>query len=60
MANSYDSAHLCARQPQLYKFYVLSTAEITQFLATTERQARKNLSNQSLKFIIRIRINPII
>lgn len=60
MANSYDSAHLSARQPQLYKFYVLSTAEITQFLATNECQAHKNLSNQSLKFIIRIRINPII
>ena len=60
MANSYDSAHLSARQPQLYKFYVLSTAEIIQTLATTERQACKNLSNQPLKFIIRIRINPII
>ncbi len=60
MASSYDSAHLRAKQPQLYKFYNLSTAEIIQTLATTERQARKNLSNQSLIFIARIRINPSI
>jgi hypothetical protein len=60
MASSYDSAHLRAKQPQLYKFYNLSTAEIIQTLATTERQARKNLSNQSLIFIARIQINPSI
>jgi len=60
MVSSYNISHLRVKQPQLYKFYDLSTAEIIQTLATTERQACKNLSNQPLKFIIRIRINPII
>lgn len=54
MAIRYDRAHLRARQPQLYKFYDLSNAEINQFLATTERQTSKNLSNQSLIFIATI------
>ena len=60
MANSYDSAHLRARQSKLYKFYDLSTAQVIQTTATTERQARKNLGKQSLIFIARIRITPII
>lgn len=60
MVSSYNISHLRVKQPQLYKFHDLSIAEITQFLATNECQAHKNLSNQSLKFIIRIRINPII
>lgn len=54
MAIRHDRAHLRARQPQLYKFYDLSNAEITQFLETTERQTIKNLSNQSLIFIATI------
>lgn len=60
MANHYDSAHLRARQSKLYKFYDLSTAQVIQTTATTERQARKNLGKQSLIFIARIRITPII
>ena len=60
MANRYDSAHLRARQSKLYKFYDLSTAQVIQTTATTERQARKNLGKQSLIFIARIRITPII
>lgn len=60
MANRYDSVHLRARQPKLYKFYDLSTAQVIQTTATTERQARKNLGKQSLIFIARIRITPII
>lgn len=59
MAKSYDSAHLCARQSKLYKFYDLSTAQVVQTTATTERQARKNLGKQSLIFIARKPINPI-
>lgn len=60
MANRYDSAHLRARQSKLYKFYDLSTAQVIQTTATTERQARKILGKQSLIFIARIRITPII
>ena len=60
MADRYDSTHLCARQSKLYKFYDLSTAQVIQTTATTERQARKNLGKQSLIFIARIRITPII
>ena len=60
MANRYDSVHLRARQPKLYKFYDLSTAQVIQTTATTERQARKILGKQSLIFIARIRITPII
>ena len=45
---------------KLYKFYDLSTAQVIQTTATTERQARKNLGKQSLIFIARIRITPII
>ena len=60
MANRYDSAHLRAEQSKLYKFYDLSTAQVIQTTATTERQARKNLGKQSLIFIARIRITPII
>ncbi|AHN25849.1 hypothetical protein GAPWK_1272 [Gilliamella apicola] len=60
MANRYDSAHLRARQSKLYKFYDLSTAQVIQTTATTERQARKNLGKQSLIFIARIQITPII
>lgn len=60
MANSYDSAHLCARQSKLYKFYDLSTAQVVQTEATTEREARKNLGKQSLIFISRIRLYPFI
>ena len=56
MANSYDNAHLCARQSKLYKFYDLSTAQVVQTKATTEREARKNLGKQSLIFISRIRL----
>lgn len=59
MAKSYDSAHLCARQSKLYKFYDLSTAQVVQTTATTERQARKNIGKQSLIFIARKPINPI-
>ena len=44
---------------KLYKFYDLSTAQVIQTTATTERQARKNLGKQSLIFIARIRITPI-
>ncbi|WP_143422595.1 host cell division inhibitor Icd-like protein [Gilliamella apicola] len=60
MANSYDSACLRAEQSKLFKFYDLSTAQVIQTTATTERQARKNLGKQSLIFIARIRITPII
>lgn len=60
MANRYDNAHLCARQSKLYKFYDLSTAQVVQTKATTEREARKNLGKQSLIFIARIRLYPII
>lgn len=60
MANRYDNAHLCARQSKLYKFYDLSTAQVVQTKATTERQARKNLGKQSLIFIARIRLYPIV
>ena len=60
MANRYDSAHLRARQSKLFKFYDLSTAQVIQTTATTERQARKILGKQSLIFIARIRITPII
>ena len=45
---------------KLFKFYDLSTAQILQTTATTERQARKILGKQSLIFIARIRITPII
>ena len=45
---------------KLFKFYNLLTSQIIQTIATTEHQARKKLSNQSLIFIARIRINPII
>ena len=60
MANSYDSACLRAEQSKLFKFYDLSTAQVIQTTATTERQARKILGKQSLIFIARIRITPII
>lgn len=60
MANRYDNAHLCARQSKLYKFYDLSTAQVVQTKATTEREARKNLGKQSLIFIARIRLYPVI
>jgi hypothetical protein len=60
MANRYDSVHLCARQPKLYKFYDLSTAQVVQTTATTERQARKSLGKSSLIFIARIRLYPVI
>ncbi|MBC9130420.1 host cell division inhibitor Icd-like protein [Frischella sp. Ac13] len=60
MANRYDNAHLCARQSKLYKFYDLSTAQVVQTKATTEREARKNLGKQSLIFISRIRLYPFI
>lgn len=60
MANRYDSAPLRAEQSKLFKFYDLSTAQVIQTTATTERQARKNLGKQSLIFIARIRITPII
>ena len=60
MANRYDSAHLRAEQSKLYKFYDLSTAQVIQTTATTERQARKILGRRSLIFIARIRITPII
>lgn len=59
MANRYDNAHLCARQSKLYKFYDLSTAQVVQTTATTERQARKNLGKQSLIFIARKPISPV-
>ena len=45
---------------KLYKFYDLSTAQVIQTTATTERQARKILGRRSLIFIARIRITPII
>ena len=45
---------------KLFKFYDLSTAQVIQTTATTERQTRKNLGKQSLIFIARIRITPII
>lgn len=60
MANRYDNAHLCARQSKIYKFYDLSTAQVVQTKATTEREARKNLGKQSLIFIARIRLYPIV
>lgn len=60
MANRYDNAHLCARQSKLYKFYDLSTAQVVQTKATTEREARKNLGKQSLIFIARIHLYPIV
>lgn len=59
MANRYDNAQLCARQSKLYKFYDLSTAQVVQTTATTERQARKNLGKQSLIFIARKPISPV-
>nr|WP_297223975.1 host cell division inhibitor Icd-like protein [Gilliamella sp.] len=60
MANRYDSAHLCARQSKLYKFYDLLTAQVVQTTAKTEHQARKNLGKSSLIFIARIRLYPVI
>ncbi|MFQ1000217.1 host cell division inhibitor Icd-like protein, partial [Gilliamella sp. BG6] len=60
MANRYDSAHLCARQSKLFKFYDLSMAQVVQITATTERQARKSLGKSSLIFIARIRLYPVI
>ena len=60
MANRYDSAHLRAEQSKLFKFYDLSTAQVIQTTATTEREARKSLGKQSLIFIARIRLTPII
>ena len=45
---------------KLFKFYDLSTAQVIQTTATTEREARKSLGKQSLIFIARIRITPII
>lgn len=45
---------------KLFKFYDLSTAQVIQTTATTEREARKNLGKQSLIFISRIRLYPFI
>ncbi|MWN05105.1 host cell division inhibitor Icd-like protein [Gilliamella sp. Pas-s95] len=45
---------------KLYKFYDLSTAQVVQTTATTERQARKSLGKSSLIFIARIRLYPVI
>ena len=45
---------------KLFKFYDLLTAQVLQTTATTERQARKSLGKQSLIFIARIRLTPII
>ena len=45
---------------KLFKFYDLSTAQVIQTTATTEREARKSLGKQSLIFIARIRLTPII
>ncbi len=45
---------------KLFKFYDLSTAQVVQTTATTEHQARKNLGKQSLIFIARIRLYPIV
>lgn len=45
---------------KLYKFYDLSTAQVVQTTATTERQARKSLGKSSLIFIARIRLYPIV
>ena len=42
---------------KLFKFYNLLTSQIIETIATTDHQARKKLSNQSLIFIARIRIN---
>ncbi|OCG08041.1 hypothetical protein A9G13_07545 [Gilliamella sp. wkB178] len=60
MANRYDNAHLCARQSKLYKFYDLSTANIVQSIASTEQQARRQIGKQSLIFVARKPLNPII
>ena len=60
MANRYDSAHLCAEQSKLFKFYDLKSTQILEIIATTERQARKNLGKQSLIFIARKRLSPTI
>ncbi len=57
MANGYDSAHLCAIQSKLYKFYDFSTAQVVQTTAANERQARDNSGKPSLIFIARIRIH---
>lgn len=59
MANRYDSAHLRAEQPKLYKFYDHSTTQVVQSIAPTECQARNNLGKQSLIFIARKPINPV-
>ena len=45
---------------KLFKFYDLSIAQVIQTTATTEREARKSLGKQSLIFIARIRLTPII
>lgn len=42
---------------KLFKFYDLSTAQVIETTATTERQARKNLGKQPLIFIARIRLS---
>lgn len=60
MANRYDNAHLCIRQSKLYKFYDLSTANIVQSIASTEQQARRQIGKQSLIFVARKPLNPII
>ena len=60
MANRYDSAPLRAEQSKLFKFYDLSTTKVLETVANTECEARKNLGKQSLIFIARIRLYPIV
>jgi hypothetical protein len=45
---------------KLFKFYDLSTAQVIETTAKTERQARKSLGNPSLIFIARTRLYPVI
>ncbi|KES12320.1 hypothetical protein SASC598O11_002820, partial [Snodgrassella alvi SCGC AB-598-O11] len=47
---------------KLYKFYDLSTAQVVQTTATTERQARKSLGKSSLisGFISKLVFTPIL
>lgn len=45
---------------KLFKFYNLSLAQVVKTFAFTETQARKKLGKQSLIFIARIRLYPLV
>uniref|UniRef100_UPI00370DBD47 hypothetical protein n=1 Tax=Orbus mooreae TaxID=3074107 RepID=UPI00370DBD47 len=53
MADRYDSAPLRAEQSKLFTFYNVLTSQLVRTIATTDQQARQNLSNSKLAFISR-------